>query len=100
VLRASAVCEEAGYPTSSLTCEGFLRQAVAISVGLGMPNIPVALVPGHVGTQSKDELRRNILEVTAERVIDRLNSVPEIVDPEAQAPAAIDVQDPGKLFRQ
>ena len=72
MLRASAVCEEAGYPTSSLTCEGFLRQAVAISVGLGMPNIPVALVPGHVGTQSKDELRRNILEVTVERVIENL----------------------------
>jgi hypothetical protein len=72
VLRASAACEAAGYPTSSLVCEGFIRQAEATAVGLGMPNIPLALVPGHVGTQSKEELRRNILEVTTERVVRNL----------------------------
>ena len=46
MLRASAVCEAAGFPTASLTCEGFIKQAAVTSVGLGMPNIPVALVPG------------------------------------------------------
>jgi hypothetical protein len=43
-----------------------MGQAGTTSVGLGMPNIPLALVPGHIGTQNRDELRRNILEVTAE----------------------------------
>ncbi|MBI3935974.1 MAG: hypothetical protein HY323_03280 [Betaproteobacteria bacterium] len=68
MLRASAICEEAGYPSASLVCEGFMGQAATSSVGLGMPTIPVALVPGHVGTQTKDELRRNILEVTTRQV--------------------------------
>ena len=76
MLRASAVCEGAGYPTASLVCEGFLRQAATTSVGLGLPNIPLALVPGHVGTQSKEELRRNILEVTTARVIENLTVAP------------------------
>jgi len=70
------VCEAAGYPTSSLTCEGFLRQAAATSVGLGMPNIPLALVPGHIGAQSDAEIRRNILEVTTQQVIDNLTRAP------------------------
>jgi hypothetical protein len=76
VLRASAACEAAGYPTSSLTCEGFLKQAAATSIGLGMPNITLALVPGHIGTKSKEELRRDIIGVTAEQVIDNLTVMP------------------------
>ena len=51
MLRASAACEAAGYPTSSLTCEGFMKQAAATSIGLGMPNITLAMVPGHIGTK-------------------------------------------------
>ena len=35
MLRASAVCEAAGFPTSSLTCEGFIKQAAVTSVGIG-----------------------------------------------------------------
>ena len=76
MLRASAACEAAGYPTSSLTCEGFLKQAAATSIGLGMPNITLALVPGHIGTKSKEELRRDIIGVTAEQVIDNLTVMP------------------------
>ena len=64
-------------PTSTLVCEGFLGLAGASSVGLGMPNLPVALVPGHTGVQSKDVLRRNILEVTLDRVVGNLTSPPK-----------------------
>ena len=64
MLRASAVCEAAGYPTSSLTCEGFVGQASVTAVGIGMPNIPVAVVPGHIGTKTPQELRADILDVT------------------------------------
>jgi hypothetical protein len=78
VLRASAACEELGLPTSSLTCEGFFRQAAATSIGLGMPNIPLALVPGHIGTKNKDELRRDVIETTARHVIDNLTSQPAV----------------------
>jgi hypothetical protein len=72
VLRASAASEEAGVPTSTLVCEGFLGLASASSVGLGMPNLPVASVPGHTGVQSVETLRRNILDVTLDRVVDNL----------------------------
>jgi hypothetical protein len=78
VLRASAACEELGYPSSSLTCEGFLRQAAATSIGLGMPNIPLALVPGHIGTKSDEQLRRDVIEVTAQQVIDNLTVQPAV----------------------
>ncbi len=76
MLRASAACEAAGYPTSSLTCEGFFKQAAATSIGLGMPNIPLALVPGHIGNKSPEQLRRDILEVTLDEVIKNLIVAP------------------------
>ena len=76
MLRASAVGEEAGVPSSTLVCEGFLGLAASSSVGLGMPNLPVALVPGHTGVQSDDVLRRNILGVTLDRVIENLMRPP------------------------
>ena len=72
MLRASAACEVAGFPTTSLTCEGFFKQAAATSIGLGLRNIPLALVPGHVGTKSAAQLRDDILTTTLARVIDTL----------------------------
>jgi hypothetical protein len=76
VLRASEVCERAGFPTSSLVCEGFLGQAAATSVGLGMPNLPVAMIPGHPGAQSLEVLRTNVDAITAQQVIDNLLNEP------------------------
>jgi len=85
VLRASALVEGLGVPSVSLTCEGFLGQAVATSTGLGMPNLPVALVPGHVDVQTAEELRRNVLEVTVDAVIEGLISAPaeaaDVIEP-------------------
>ena len=72
MLRASAVCEAAGIPSASLVCEGFVRQAAATSIGLGLPSMPVALVPGHPGAQSDEVLRDNVLKVTAADVIRNL----------------------------
>jgi hypothetical protein len=80
VLRASAVAEKAGVPTASLVCEGFLGQAGTTSVGLGLPNLPVARVPGHVSTQSTDELRRNILDVTLDEVVRNLTEAPAPIE--------------------
>ena len=76
MLRASAACEELGLPTSSLTCEGFIRQAGATSIGLGMPSIPLAMVPGHIGTKSAEQLKRDVLETTAQHVIENLTVQP------------------------
>jgi hypothetical protein len=41
-----------------------------------MPNLPVALVPGHTGVQSDEVLRRNILEVTLDQVVENLTRPP------------------------
>jgi len=49
-----------------------MNQAAATSIGIGLPNMPVALVPGHPGAQGPEELRRNILDVTVDRVIENL----------------------------
>jgi hypothetical protein len=78
VLRASEACERAGFPTSSLVCEGFLGQAAATSVGLGMPNLPVAMIPGHPGAQSLEQLRANVHALTAQQVIGNLLNEPEV----------------------
>jgi len=77
VLRASEACERAGFPTSSLVCEGFMSQAAATSIGLGMPNLAVAMIPGHPGAQSLEELRSNVIRVTAQQVIDNLLTQPD-----------------------
>ena len=77
MLRASEICERAGFPTSSLVCEGFLGQAAATSVGLGMANLPVATIVGHPGTQSIAEIHRNVMTVTAAEVIANLTVQPD-----------------------
>ena len=77
MLRASAAAEEAGVPSVSLTCEGFIGQAATTATGLGLPSLPVAIVPGHVDVQTVDDLRANVLGVTVEGVIQGLTAAPE-----------------------
>jgi len=79
VLRASEICERAGFPTSSLVCEGFLGQAAATSVGLGMPNLPVATIVGHPGAQNVEEIHANVMAVTASEVIANLTVQPDVI---------------------
>jgi hypothetical protein len=86
VLRASAAAEAAGIPTSSLVCDGFLGQGATTAVGLGMPNLPMAKVPGHVDTQTDNELRDNLTGVTVAEVIENLTQAP---------PAAVAIPEPG-----
>ena len=60
-------------------CEGFLGQAVATALGLGMPNLPLATIPGHPGAQSVDEIHANVMAVTAAMVIDNLTVQPDVI---------------------
>ena len=64
-------------PSVSLTCEGFIVQAATTATGLGLPSLPVAVVPGHVDVQTVEELRANVLAVTVEGVVQGLTSPPE-----------------------
>jgi hypothetical protein len=90
VLRAAAAGEAAGVPSSTLVCEGFMGLAAASSIGLGMPNLPVARVIGHPGVQSKEMLERNVLEVTLDQVIENLLKVPRTAGAD-QEPGARDI---------
>ncbi|HZN24028.1 MAG TPA: UGSC family (seleno)protein [Burkholderiales bacterium] len=90
MLRASAAAEAAGIPSSTMVCDGFLGLAASTSVGLGVPNIAIATVPGHTGVQSKEELRGNILGVTIDEIIDNLTREPETATQETE-PGAYDI---------
>ena len=67
-----------------------MGQAAATSVGLGMPNIPLAMVPGHPGAQSPAEVRANVVRVTAAQVIANLTEQPDVMVFEDE-PAAHDI---------
>ena len=49
-----------------------MGQAAATAKGLGLPNLGLAMIPGHAGIQSPAELRDNVRKVTAQMVIDNL----------------------------
>ena len=74
-MRASAAVEKAGIPTVSLVCDGFLGQATAIVGGLGMTDLALARVPGHVDSQSDAELSANVLETTVPDIVHALTTV-------------------------
>jgi hypothetical protein len=76
-MRAAAVAERAGIPSVSLVCEGFAGQASSTAEGLGFTHLPVAVMPGHVNMQTYEELKNNILEVTAGQVVTGLSEEPE-----------------------
>jgi hypothetical protein len=76
VLRASVAAESAGIPSATLVCESFMTLSKAASQGLGYPNIAVAPVRGHPGLQSKEELQRNVRELTLDGVLDALFKMP------------------------
>ena len=76
MLRASAAAEAAGVPTASLVCDGFLGQGRSTASGIGMPNIPLAPVTGHVDVQTTDELVSNVVGTTIPAVIQALTQDP------------------------
>lgn len=54
-----------------------MTQAAATSVGLGMPNLSCAMVPGHIDVQTKEELAHNLLTVTLDQIVEALTRQPE-----------------------
>ena len=75
-MRASAAAEKTGVPVVSLICESFVRGAQAVANGVGFPNMPIAMIPGHVDTQTWDELKVNVETVTLPQVITGLTIQP------------------------
>jgi len=77
-MRASAVIEKTNIPSVSLVTDGFLTQAKAISPGLGIEELPVARLVGHVDAQSYEELKQNIIDITVDQVVRWLTEIPFI----------------------
>ena len=69
MLRASVAAEAAGIPTVSVVCEGFEGQARATARGLGFDGVALAVLPGHVDTQSIDQLTDNVVRHTVPAII-------------------------------
>ncbi len=84
MLRVSAIAEAAGVPSVALVCEGFIGQAKTTSVGLGYPNLPLAMVPGHVDVQSDEKLADNIRRVTVDQLVEALTGAVEEAVAEAE----------------
>lgn len=60
-------------PTVSIISSGFLKQAAVVAKGLGLPEMAIAEFPGVPMTQSKAELRRQVIEQLLPRVIEGLS---------------------------
>ncbi len=76
VMRAASVAEDAGVPAVSLVCDGFTGQARAVSGGLGIANLAIARIVGHVDEQSVEELRASLEAVTLDEVVRGLTQAP------------------------
>jgi hypothetical protein len=90
------VAEKACVPTVSLVSEGFMGLARTSSLGMGMPELGVAMVPGHPDVQSDEELERNVVAVTLPQLIERLTQA-QAAARMATEPAAQDVVFEGSL---
>ncbi len=76
-MRASIVAEKLGLPTVSLVCKGFVLQGDFTAAGLGMPNLPMAVYPGHVNFHSVQKLEDNVKTVIVEQIVKGLTVQPE-----------------------
>ncbi len=97
-MRASVIAEKAGVPTVSIVCEGFQRQALATGRGLGLDDLPLAVLRGHVDSQSHDEMLALFLEHTVEQIVRGLTeSNLDAGDDGSAEPSAFDIVVSGSL---
>ena len=98
MLRASVAAEAAGFPSVSLVCEGFERQATATARGLGFDGLPLAVLRGHVDSQSRELMLASFLDHTVSQVIAGLTTVLEATETDgSDEPAALDIAARGSI---
>ncbi len=86
MLRASAAVECCGVPSVSIISTGFLKQAAVVAKGLGLPDMAIAEFPGVPMTQSKEELRRQVIDVLLPRIVEGLSKPLQAAAPVNAAP--------------
>jgi len=69
VLRATAVLEAAGIPAVPIVSSGFDAMSRAVSRGLGIADVPIAVYPGVIPTDSAEVLEAKVREHLAPAVI-------------------------------
>jgi hypothetical protein len=68
-MRASVICEQTNVPSVSLVCEGFEKQAQATARGLGCDGLALAVLRGHVDSQSTEDMIASFLAHTVDEVV-------------------------------
>ena len=90
MLRVSAASERAGVPSVALVSEGFIGQAKNTAASIGLPGLPLAMIPSHPDVQTDEELLRNVLETTLGQVVSGLTgqqqAVGAITEPDPDVP--------------
>ena len=97
MLRASVAVESAGVPTVSLVCEGFERQAVATARGLGFDGLALAVLEGHVDSQSYEAMIASIVGTTIDQIVEGLTAELDNDEAGVAEPAALDVAATGSI---
>ena len=77
--------ERCGIPSVSIISTGFLKQAAVIAKGLGLPDMAIAEFPGVPMTQSKEELREQVITLLLPRIIEGLSKPMEVAALVAEA---------------
>ncbi len=97
MLRASVACEAVGVPTVSLVCEGFERQSAATGRGLGFDGLALAVLRGHVDSQSYDDMISALIGSTIDQIVEGLTA--DVADDESGAiePTALEVAVSGSI---
>ena len=73
-------------PSVSIISTGFLKQAAVVAKGLGLPDMAIAEFPGEPMTQSKEELRRQVIDVLLPRIVEGLSKPLQAAAPVDAAP--------------
>ena len=76
--------EKLGIPTATVVCGGFLTQGRLSAAGLGLPNLPFVVHPGHVNVATAEQVERNAAGPMLEQVIQGLTVQPPEGRPAAE----------------
>ena len=97
-MRAAIAAEQAGIPSVSIVCEGFVGQAAATGRGHGFDHLALAVIPGHVDAIGWDDLRAEFVAHTVDQVIRGLTD--DVTDdrlPATSEPTAMEIVVSGDL---
>lgn len=96
-MRASVAAEKAGIPSVSLVCSGFERQALATGRGLGIDNLPLAVLNGHVDSVTSEEMISRFLAQTVPEILRGLTVESLESDAQHGEPSALDIVGCGSI---